>query len=73
MCGGNQHSVVYMEETTGTSPRVRGKLGFKLGLKSQNRYIPACAGETRSNRFPLPCLTVHPRVCGGNSVTAAIS
>ena len=52
----------------GLSPRVRGN-HLQLDLRRQRLgSIPACAGEPKSGRHPLPRRWVYPRVCGGTMV-----
>ena len=57
----------------GPSPRVRGKPYISIGKAEEYGSIPACAGETPPAP-PRACpVTVHPRVCGGNSSSAVMS
>ena len=46
---------------------MRGKPAVVEDGSGDNRYIPACAGETMAIHFLSQFLWVHPRVCGGNS------
>ena len=51
---------------TGSSPLVRGKHKDVEVSASDDRIIPACAGQTHSFR-PQPCgHSDHPRLCGAN-------
>ena len=48
----------------GSSPRVRGT-PVLLGLVPRlDRFIPACAGNTRMRSYSFSHSAVHPRVCG---------
>ena len=47
----------------GSSPRVQGTLGHPNRSSAHGRFIPACAGNTRSHRTLKPRMPVHPRVC----------
>ncbi len=48
----------------GSSPRVRGTQGAKVGRFAVVGIIPACAGNTSAGAMPVPSRTDHPRVCG---------
>ena len=48
----------------GSSPRVRGTPPNQLALGRHNRFIPACAGNSRATSAPESRAPVHPRVCG---------
>ena len=48
----------------GSSPRVRGTPLGRLGDRQARRFIPACAGNSRSAWWTRPGTSVHPRVCG---------
>ena len=49
---------------TGSSPRVRGTRVCAVDVQDGWRFIPACAGNSRSTTAVLVPRTVHPRVCG---------
>ena len=49
---------------SGSSPRVRGTHLLRQVEVLQPRFIPACAGNSRSRRTTPTTTTVHPRVCG---------
>ena len=55
--------------STGPSPRVRGKLRRCLSRDDVCGSIPARAGETPGRLVSGSGARVHPRACGGNSVT----
>ncbi len=48
----------------GSSPRVRGTQGFARGRRRRERFIPACAGNSRPDLHEHVLRSVHPRVCG---------
>ena len=49
---------------TGSSPRVRGTAHSRLTDVTQQRFIPACAGNRLDAAQGRQTLSVHPRVCG---------
>ena len=51
----------------GSSPRVRGTAEIERGLTSKQRFIPACAGNSRYGDRREDIQAVHPRVCGEQS------
>jgi len=48
----------------GSSPRVRGTERFTIDSAAQERFIPACAGNSHGGPGPRIRTAVHPRVCG---------
>ncbi len=48
----------------GSSPRVRGILGFSAGVHCKCRFIPACTGNTSCACRSAVLNPVHPRVYG---------
>ncbi|ASC07488.1 hypothetical protein S101468_03287 (plasmid) [Acetobacter pasteurianus subsp. pasteurianus] len=48
----------------GSSPRVRGTHHDAGSQQTQDRFIPACAGNTHKPSGLWLCAAVHPRVCG---------
>ena len=48
----------------GSSPRVRGTRDLAGGRRELERFIPACAGNSRAAAARGGCRAVHPRVCG---------
>ena len=52
---------------SGSSPRVRGTVERNDALESQDRFIPACAGNRHAKLILTRWVTVHPRVCGEQS------
>ena len=64
VCGEQQHVVRDGFLMIGSSPRVRGTV-FPNGVDgSDERFIPACAGNSIRGRRAGGLRTVHPRVCG---------
>ena len=53
----------------GSSPRVRGTPSRIDNHIHPVRFIPACAGNTRSQRHRSALQPVHPRVCGEHTST----
>ena len=50
--------------TAGSSPRMRGTLFSQKVSMSEERIIPAYAGNTKDYRKHTPHIRDHPRVCG---------
>ncbi len=48
----------------GSSPRVRGTHRLRPDMKTIDRFIPACAGNTIPKVVIISLIWVHPRVCG---------
>ena len=67
VCGGSSSAATSTFSTTGTSPRVRGKLFRARRRPARRRYIPACAGEAVTRACGSSSRGVHPRVCGGSA------
>ena len=66
VCGENYQARCKTSGSSGSPPRVRGKLLGFLGLGRVNRITPACAGKTLLRNHPQTQVTDHPRVCGEN-------
>ena len=69
VCGEHLCGAAVPASRDGSSPRVRGTRAPAVGRRVGRRFIPACAGNTRScsvNGRPPP---VHPRVCGEHAST----
>jgi len=62
--GEHTGAVADQQDNYGSSPRVRGTPYCPYGDAGDRRFIPACAGNTRSCSAPHACPPVHPRVCG---------
>ena len=70
---GEQHAMIqHTPQPSGSSPRVRGTVAEPQGVHCGRRFIPACAGNRESIRFRVPGSTVHPRVCGEQSVAELV-
>ena len=67
VCGANLAMISECGDTSGSSPRVRGKHRRRYGILPGNRIIPACAGQTESRIRTSTTSTDHPRVCGANA------
>ena len=67
-CGANVSGLMETWCRVGSSPRVRGKQIYKLGVFTCSRIIPARAGQTSSRDPPPGFRPEHPRACGANGV-----
>ena len=67
VCGENLQPQDISSCTQGSSPRVRGKLGWCVVRAPANGLIPACAGKTLLLLNSKPRNRAHPRVCGENT------
>ena len=65
VCGGTPPSSKSQLLARGLSPRVRGNHQPVARLPSNERSIPACAGEPPRREFVPHAVKVYPRVCGG--------
>ena len=64
VCGEQYPTHITHSLWVGSSPRVRGTALVQFLAVTNNRFIPACAGNSISpGRHPAGS-TVHPRVCG---------
>ena len=72
VCGENSIIATAMRQLSGSSPRVRGKLGRQISCMRKQGLIPACAGKTNqpTNTSTLP--RAHPRVCGENAERSGV-
>ena len=66
MCGENPLYILCPAHTTGSPPRVRGKLKKSGQNKGKFRITPACAGKTTTLVGDYGVKKDHPRVCGEN-------
>ena len=66
VCGENQWTTCPRTSTTGSSPRVRGKLPRPNRRVHSHGLIPACAGKTMMGGDGAREESAHPRVCGEN-------
>ena len=65
-CGENSNSVLRRRSSSGSSPRVRGKLSASRTDGRLARLIPARAGKTLSSLVQRYHSAAHPRACGEN-------
>ena len=72
-CGANMASKGKIDFQTGSSPRMRGKLGADAGSTELDRIIPAHAGQTCSRGAKARPTPDHPRACGANQYVDLIS
>ena len=73
VCGGSCRRRWSIGNTSGLSPRVRGKPTAVGRRRNLARSIPACAGEALPQGIPATARRVYPRVCGGSSVAANLT
>ena len=66
-CGANTSTRSAYSTLVGSSPRMRGKLGFGSTRQCRPRIIPAHAGQTDDAVFSMLRHPDHPRACGANS------
>ena len=64
VCGEQDLSLLRPLPLIGSSPRVRGTDRERRQNDCGSRFIPACAGNSRSLALSPNLPTVHPRVCG---------
>ena len=69
MCGEHAAADLHAALFHGSSPRVRGTQQRGDFGSHVNRFIPACAGNTRDTAKSLGYVSVHPRVCGEHGVS----
>ena len=73
VCGENPGRALGPGHQPGSSPRVRGKhVHDRLGGPPAG-LIPACAGKTLAGSMRIGGLPAHPRVCGENAVSTALT
>ena len=65
-CGANYCCLTDARLTSGSSPRVRGKLAHYGDSIDSDRIIPARAGQTTGVQVRCRGLPDHPRACGAN-------
>ena len=64
VCGEQFALPILYVHAPGSSPRVRGTVASSAFASDQNRFIPACAGNSLREPILYVQLPVHPRVCG---------
>ena len=67
-CGENKGMVCKCRLSSGSSPRMRGKLGLTQAPLADGGLIPAHAGKTVHSKNSLAQDGAHPRACGENSL-----
>ena len=67
VCGEHFRLHAGTQAVRGSSPRVRGTQVEVPGVEHDQRFIPACAGNTEFPASVHRFLAVHPRVCGEHS------
>ncbi len=68
MCGDQSHVHRLRRAYAGSSPRVRGPAPLPALRIRRSRFIPACAGTRDFMRGKRNVGTVHPRVCGDQTI-----
>ena len=69
-CGANFSNALHCSSGDGSSPRMRGKLMTKNNVLTEERIIPAHAGQTDASLVTLRRHPDHPRACGANLTSA---
>ena len=64
VCGEHAAILGDGDQFGGSSPRVRGTQSMRGAARDENRFIPACAGNTAASGRRSARRAVHPRVCG---------
>ena len=64
VCGEHAVLIDIAKAAAGSSPRVRGTRHHVRHVRHEQRFIPACAGNTERGADGLAEFAVHPRVCG---------
>ena len=64
LCGEHSDRRAIRRPTVGSSPPVRGTLARRARTAARDRFIPACAGNTRRPLRSRKNSSVHPRLCG---------
>ena len=72
-CGANLGDETQITDTTGSSPRVRGKQRCGSIQRSARRIIPARAGQTARAGRSDRASSDHPRACGANGHSQSCS
>ena len=64
LCGEHLEAFGARVQEYGSSPPVRGTPTLESHVWGDQRFIPACAGNTRQTQHEITSATVHPRLCG---------
>ena len=67
VCGENAAGTARGIQSSGSPPRVRGKLIRQKAWGATDRITPACAGKTDNSGIFLTRVRDHPRACGENA------
>ena len=70
VCGEQADRTPPSRSRPGSSPRVRGTGNQPSSDATQRRFIPACAGNSIPVPPGVPHTSVHPRVCGEQTIFA---
>ena len=70
VCGEQMSPKPRSSRTAGSSPRVRGTGPHVTSRRCMVRFIPACAGNSFGHVVIPMSVSVHPRVCGEQSLNA---
>ena len=73
VCGEQNLPVAIFRVHAGSSPRVRGTDDSRLARSRIRRFIPACAGNRAHLHDEPGGVSVHPRVCGEQSVNTTVA
>ena len=65
-CGENFKAGNRVDPFDGSSPQVRGKQPYGVGVEPSPRLIPASAGKTIAAPVEMLSRAAHPRKCGEN-------
>ena len=68
-CGENERAAARRNGSSGSPPRMRGKLDTPAEETETDRITPAYAGKTASGRCRRHQSSDHPRVCGENGLS----
>ena len=64
VCGEKGQKVLNQRYTTGSPPRMRGKVGFVVLVQTAIGITPACAGKRELRSASGSACRDHPRMCG---------
>ena len=72
VCGEQNNTLNTLVERLGSSPRVRGTVRDPEVTEVDQRFIPACAGNSIERSSAFRRRAVHPRVCGEQQLLALL-
>ena len=70
VCGTDRHQMTRLEQSAGSSPRVRSRQQRRRNAARQKRIISACAEQTSAQLFDARMSVDHLRVCGADAKQA---